>query len=70
MSRFKSFNPKKYSRTKTTNYKELTEYCSSCGYTYGKHCGDKCPTDDSIKLQKLYGAKVRRVKHELKSAGT
>ena len=43
MSTFKSFNPKKYSTNKSTNHKEMTEYCSSCGYDFGALYDENCP---------------------------
>lgn len=46
---FKSFSPPKYS-TKNRNLhksksKDLNVLCKNCGYPYGLHYGDECPTE-------------------------
>jgi len=53
---FKSFNPKKISRSRDYFYpkgrysfgqrakhNECAEICATCGYTYGNHFGERCP---------------------------
>lgn len=51
---FKSFNPPKYSTKKNNNHysslKSMRELCSECGYPYGMHYDDDCPTDKNFLL--------------------
>lgn len=52
---FKSFEPKKYSRSKHVHWSDLRELCANCGFPFGMHYhtdnGDRCPTEDEIKAK-------------------
>ena len=54
---FKSFKPHKFATKSRNNYKatnilythHLDELCSECGYPYGMHYGEDCPTYGKFK---------------------
>jgi len=69
MTKFRSFEPKRFSKAKyyqerpdhCTGAFDCSEICSVCGYTNGDHLGDdSCPLPSALKVTKRYSTNPRK----------